>query len=301
MNSVFVFPGQGSQSVGMLTDLAYKYPIILKKYFEANEIIGYDIWDIVANGSKDKLDSTVNTQLAMLIADIAIFQAFKTLNTDIKIKAMAGHSLGEYAALCCAEAIDFEQVIKLVLARANLMSRQAQLESGAMAAIIGLDLQAVSNLCHQASQANNIVAPANINSTTQIVIAGHKNAVETAILLAEQNGAKLAKFIPVNAPCHCMLLQPIAQEFKLELLKVNWRMPVLPVIANVTAKEYNSVVNIIDLLSQQLYQPVQWLDIITNFSADIEYIYECGPANVLTGLNKRIRRDIKSISLLSIL
>lgn len=291
-----VFPGQGSQSVGMLADIATQFPEVKDTFVEASEALGYDLWNLVVQGPQEKLDQTAYTQPALLAASYAIWrilQAEKLQHSHVAM--LAGHSLGEYTALVSANALSFTDAIKLVAARGQYMQEAVAPGVGAMGAIIGLDELTVSTICQQAVQsANEILSPANFNSLGQIVVAGHKAAVERAIGLAKEQGAKLAMLIPVSVPSHCQLMQPAAERLAELLTTINIKTPELPVINNVDVKPYLNAEAIREGLVKQLYMPVRWVEIIQYaVKAGITQLIECGPGKVLTGLNKRIDKNLQ--------
>jgi [acyl-carrier-protein] S-malonyltransferase len=289
-----VFPGQGSQTVGMLAELAEQYPVIHTTFREASEFAGYDIWSLVQHGPVEKLNQTEFTQVAMLVADIALYHVFKAIY-DVKPIMLAGHSLGEYAALVAAGALSFADGVRLVQARGRLMQKHVPTGVGAMAAIVGLDDEAVKNICNIVSNDSYKVMPANYNAIGQVVIAGHTIAVEHAIKLAEAQAAKLAKIIPVSVPCHCDLLKSAAKDFQKILQDIQISEPEIIVISNVTAKPYSSSKEIRQLLAEQLYSAVRWVDTIKFFAnTGVTDIWELGPGKVLSGLIKRIEKNIQT-------
>lgn len=292
-----VFPGQGSQSVGMLADLAVPFPEVQDTFAEASAVLGYDLWQLVQNGPAEVLDQTMHTQPALLAASYAVWRILQS--RELMIPALlAGHSLGEYTALVCANALTFHDAIRVVAARGQFMQEAVPPGVGAMAALIGLDEAAVQTICREAVQsADELVAPANFNSIGQIVVAGHKAAVERAVALAKTHGAKLAMMIPVSVPSHCQLMRPAAQRLSELLSTVTIQLPRIPVINNVDVKEYTSVDAIREGLVKQLYYPVRWVETIQSFvQQGITEVIECGPGKILTGLNKRIDKVLKLIS-----
>lgn len=295
-NTAFVFPGQGSQSIGMLSELADSHALIKKNFSLVSDSIGYDLWQLVQEGPESRLNQTEHTQVAMLTADVSVFEVLKKMGLN-QAKMMAGHSLGEYAALVAAEAISLPDAARLVAKRGQLMQENIPLGQGAMAAIVGLTDEQVEALCLQASTAEEQVAPANYNAIGQVVIAGYTLAVDRAVSLAEQSGARMAKVIPVSVPCHCSLLQKAAEAFESYLAKANFKTPVLPVISNVDLSIYDSAEQIRTLLKEQLYRPVRWVETIQMMKEKgINTIIECGPGKVLSGLVKRIERSIPALS-----
>jgi len=291
----FVFPGQGSQAVGMLADLAERFPIVLQTFNQVSERLGYDIWQLVQQGPLEKLNQTQYTQVAMLAADVAVFRVIQEMSAAFPTY-MAGHSLGEYAALVCAEAISLEDAATLVAARGRLMQQAMPMGEGAMAAIVGLTEEQVADLCAKASTDDSQVSPANYNAIGQVVIAGHTQAVERAIILANEQQARLATRIPVSVPCHCSLLQDAAQAFEPFLQEAPFKQPKTAVISNVDLAVYETPVQIRSLLKEQLYKPVRWVETIQKMQMNqVDLIIECGPGKVLSGLIKRIDRALSSM------
>ncbi len=296
VKTAFVFPGQGSQSVGMLADFELQYPIVVDVFAEASEAVGYDLWQLVQHGPAERLNQTEYTQVAMLTADVAVYRLLEQQGIA-KPEFMAGHSLGEYPALVCAGALSLTDAARLVAHRGQVMQQAIPLGVGAMAAIIGFNEEQVNLLCLEASQANEVVTPANFNSTEQIVVAGHTPAVIRVIALAEDAGARLAKIIPVSVPCHCPLLSDAAESFAEYLAAVDFKKPMIKVISNVDVSIYQSAQEIREKLKAQLYSPVRWVETIQFFkNNDVELILESGPGKVLSGLIKRIDRSLNSIS-----
>lgn len=289
-----VFPGQGSQSVGMLNDISLQYNEVLETFSEASAVLGYDLWKLVQNGPAEELNKTEHTQPALLAASVAIWRIIQS-RKPVQPALLAGHSLGEYTALVCANSLIFADAVKLVAARGQYMQEAVGEKAGAMAALIGLDESTVNSICQQAIQsADEILSPANFNSIGQIVIAGHKAAVERAVILAKDQGAKLATLIPVSVPSHCQLMQPAAQRLAKLLESTTLQLPRIPVINNVDVKKYETIEAIRDGLIRQLYMPVQWVATIQYFMhAGITQIIECGPGKVLNGLIKRIDKNLQ--------
>ncbi|CAM4495917.1 MAG: Malonyl CoA-acyl carrier protein transacylase [Legionella sp.] len=297
VKTAFVFPGQGSQSVGMLTDFELQYPIIVDTFAEASEAVGYNLWQLVQQGPAERLNQTEYTQVAMLTADVAVFRLLEQENLATP-EFMAGHSLGEYPALVCAGALTLTEGARLVAHRGQVMQQAVPLGTGAMAAIIGFNDEQVKSLCQEASQGDELVTPANYNSPEQIVVAGHTAAVNRMIALAEEEGVRLAKIIPVSVPCHCPLLTDAAESFTAYLDAVNFKKPNIKVVSNVDLSIYESVQQIKDRLKEQLYSPVRWVETIQLFkNQGVELILECGPGKVLNGLIKRIDRSLNTISI----
>lgn len=296
-----VFPGQGSQHIGMLSDLSHQFPQVTALFDVVSDRLGYDLWRLTQEGPDSRLNQTEYTQAAMLTADVAIYRILEQVS-DIRPLIMAGHSLGEYAALVCAGAIDLVDAAELVAKRGRLMQETVPLGLGAMAAIVGLPDDKVQSLCEQASEGAEQVAAANYNAVGQVVIAGHTLAVERAMALAEAIGARMAKVIPVSVPCHCSLLTAAAERFEDCLNAVSMNTPAIPVISNVDLSVYESADQIRRLLKAQLYRPVRWVETIQMMKQrGIQYVIECGPGRVLTGLLKRIDPSLTGMSVNDIL
>lgn len=296
VKAAFVFPGQGSQSVGMLADFELQYPVVVKTFAEASEAVGYDLWKLVQQGPEDKLNQTEHTQVAMLTADVAVYRVLMQHGVAQPM-IMAGHSLGEYAALVCADALSLFDAACLVARRGQVMQSAVPLGLGAMAAIVGLTDEQVKSLCEQASQENEVVTPANYNAIGQVVVAGHTPAVTRIIGLAEDAGARLAKVIPVSVPCHCPLLSEAAESFAEYLAKIEFNTTKTDVVSNVDLSIYNSAQHIRKQLKEQLYSPVRWVETIQLFkNSGVELVLECGPGKVLNGLVKRIDRSLNTLS-----
>lgn len=292
MNYAIVFPGQGSQFVGMLADLAAIHPEIKDTFSAVSDHLQYDIWQMVQQGPENILNQTEHTQVAMLTADVALFRILQKKQV-LAPTMMAGHSLGEYAALVCADAISLVDAAKLVQTRGRLMQQAIPMGVGAMAAIVGLSDEQVREICLQSTDNNEQVTPANYNAIGQVVIAGHSAAVQRAIGLAETQQARIAKLIPVSVPCHCELLKPAAEQFAEALAQTTLHIPKGTVISNVDLSPYQSVDQIRTLLQQQLYSPVRWVETIQKMQqAGIATIIECGPGKVLSGLIKRIDKSL---------
>ena len=287
----FVFPGQGSQSVGMLTDLALKNSCVKATIDEASDVLHYNVWQLITEGPEEKLNQTEYTQPALLAADIACWRLWCATH-DERPAVLAGHSLGEFAAFVAAGTLSFSDGLTLVAKRGELMQSAVPTGTGAMAAIVGLDDEQVELLCEQAAQ-GQILSAANYNSIGQIVVAGHAAAVERAVALATAAGARLAKLIPVSVPSHCALMQPAADALKSYLAAIELQAPQIPVIQNVDASIHQDLNEIRSCLIEQLTQPVRWVATIQKMQADgITNIVECGPGKVLAGLIKRISREL---------
>lgn len=298
MNIAVVFPGQGSQSVGMLSGYTEDWPQIIDTFKEASEVLGYDLWDIVCNGPLEKLNQTEITQPAMLAADIAVMRVMAE-QCMLKPFVLAGHSLGEYAALVAAKSIEFTDAIKLVAERGRLMQNAVPEGEGAMAAILNLTDEQILQLCKRAGSETGLVVEAvNFNSPGQVVIAGHTAAVDLAIELAKEEGAKRALKLPVSVPSHSSLMKPAADQLAEILKTINIKTPQIQVIHNVDAKSHDEPDAIREALARQLYNPVRWVQTAEIIGSAVDdAIVECGPGKVLSGLSKRITPDIPTFSL----
>ncbi|RTR39835.1 [acyl-carrier-protein] S-malonyltransferase [Shewanella canadensis] len=290
-NFAFIFPGQGSQAIGMLADLASEHQIVVDTFSQASDVLGYDLWELVKQGPAETLNETDKTQPALLTASVAIWRAYEASGKAMPT-LLAGHSLGEYSALVCAGVIDFIDAVKLVELRGQLMQQAVPAGSGAMFAIIGLDNESIAKACEDAAQ-GEIVSPVNYNSPGQVVIAGSKAAVERAAALCKDNGAKMAVALPVSVPSHCELMRPAAEKLALALEAIEFKTPKVKVINNVDVASPETATEIKDALVRQLYCPVRWSDSVTAMSeTGITHLYEVGPGKVLTGLAKRINRSL---------
>ncbi len=288
-----VFPGQGSQSQGMLAELAAQHPEVSDTYTEASDTLGYDLWDLVQNGPAEKLNQTIVTQPAMLAAGVATWRLWQKLGGALPV-AMAGHSLGEYTALVCAGAIEFRDAVGLVQRRAEFMQKAVPAGEGAMAAILGLDDQAVRDVCRNAAD-SGVAEAANFNSPGQVVIAGHRGAIERAIELAKEAGARRAIMLAVSVPSHSTLMLPAGEALAESLQAAAFQAPSIPVINAVDATPYTDASDIRQRLTRQVSSPVHWVDTVQRLIADgATSIAECGPGRVLTGLIKRIDRSVGS-------
>lgn len=294
----FVFPGQGSQSVGMLQDLAEQYPQIRKTFDQASAALDYDLWEVTQSDPEQRLNQTEVTQPALLTASVAVFQLLMDSGMD-KPDLLAGHSLGEYSALVCAGVLSLSDAVKLVEARGQFMQQAVPQGSGAMYAIIGLADTEVVKACEQAaSEAGDVVSAVNFNSPGQVVIAGSKAAVELGAEKCKQAGAKRALPLSVSVPSHCALMKPAAEQLKTIIQAVEFSTPSIPVVNNVDVATENSAENIKEALIRQLYCPVRWTETIEFIAAKgIEEIYEVGPGKVLSGLIKRIDKDMLTDSI----
>lgn len=282
-----VFPGQGSQTVGMLAELAAENPTVEQTFREASTALGYDLWSLVQQGPAEELNKTWQTQPALLAASVAIFRVWQEKGGS-KPAMLAGHSLGEYSALVCAGVIDFAEAIKLVELRGKLMQEAVPEGTGAMQAIIGLDDAAIAKACEESAQ-GQVVSPVNFNSPGQVVIAGNKEAVERAGAACKAAGAKRALPLPVSVPSHCALMKPAADKLAEALEKLTFNTPELPVVNNVDVKCETSPEAIRSALVRQLYNPVRWTGCVEFMAQEgVTSLLEVGPGKVLTGLTKRI-------------
>lgn len=283
----FVFPGQGSQTVGMLADMAATWPVIEETFQEASAVLGYDLWALVQQGPAEELNKTWQTQPALLTASVALWRVWQQQGGKTPV-LMAGHSLGEYSALVCADVIAFADAVRLVELRGKFMQDAVPAGTGAMSAIIGLDDAAIAQACEAAAE-GQVVSPVNYNSPGQVVIAGHKEAVERAGAACKAAGAKRALPLPVSVPSHCALMKPAAEKLAAELSNITFNAPQIPVINNVDVACETTPEAIRDALVRQLYSPVQWTKSVEFMASQgIEHLYEVGPGKVLTGLTKRI-------------
>ncbi|AEF03524.1 MAG: [acyl-carrier-protein] S-malonyltransferase [Alteromonadaceae bacterium] len=291
-----VFPGQGSQSVGMLKELADSHPSVLDTFKEASDVLGYDLWDLVQNDTDGKLNETHITQPALLAASVATWRVLEA--QGIEVSYLAGHSLGEYSALVCGGAMSFADAIKLVEARGQYMQEAVPAGAGAMYAIIGLDDNTIANVCHQTAIATgDVVSPVNFNSPGQVVIAGEKVAAEQAAAACKEAGAKRALPLSVSVPSHCELMRPAADKLEDALATLNVHTPAINIINNVDVTIETDGASIKSALVRQLYCPVQWTRTVEYLAAaGVERIIEVGPGKVLTGLNKRINKSLESIA-----
>ncbi|MGC0781959.1 ACP S-malonyltransferase [Pantoea agglomerans] len=283
----FVFPGQGSQTVGMLTELAATYPLVEETFREASDALGYDLWQLVSQGPAEELNKTWQTQPALLAASVAIYRVWQQQGGE-QPALMAGHSLGEYSALVCAGVLNFADAVKLVELRGKLMQEAVPEGTGAMQAIIGLNDAAIRKACEESAQ-GQVVSPVNFNSPGQVVIAGNKEAVERAGAACKAAGAKRALPLPVSVPSHCALMKPAADKLAVALESITFNAPAVPVINNVDVKAETDAAAIRHALVRQLYSPVRWTESVEAMAAQgVTQLLEMGPGKVLTGLTKRI-------------
>ena len=292
----FVFPGQGSQHLGMLAELAEAHPIIQSTFAEASEVLGYDLWDLVQNGPEEDLNQTDKTQPALLTAGVALWRLWQEQG-GAKPAVMAGHSLGEYTALVCAGAISFADGVRLVKLRGEFMQAAVPAGTGAMAAILGLDDAAIEQACEAAAQ-GDVVSPVNYNCPGQIVIAGAKDAVARAMDACKEAGAKRAIPLAVSVPSHCALMKPAAEQMATVLSEIEIKLPEIQVVQNTTAAVPADVNELKENLLAQLYSPVLWTKGVEAMVAQgVETTVECGPGKVLAGLNKKIHRALAVVAI----
>lgn len=293
MSFAAVFPGQGSQSVGMLAAFLPEYLDIKHTFTEASEVLGYDIWHLIQSGPDELLNATERTQPALLAAGVALWRFWQS-QSGPKPAFMAGHSLGEYTALVCADALDFKAAIKLVEFRGRTMQQAVPLGAGAMAAILGLEDEAVRLACVEAAQ-DQVVQPANFNSPGQVVIAGEKPAVERAIAACNAKGAKRSVLLPISVPSHCALMKPAADQLVAKLAGLSLQSPQIPVIHNVDVAPHLEAAAIRQVLTAQLYSPVRWAETVQFIAGQgVSKLVEFGPGRVLCGLTKRINKSVEA-------
>lgn len=291
-----VFPGQGSQTVGMLAELAGDYPIVQETFKQASEVLGYDLWQLVQEGPAEELNKTWQTQPALLTASVAVYRVWQQKYPALKPEVMAGHSLGEYSALVCAGVLDFQDAVKLVELRGKLMQQAVPEGIGAMYAIIGLDNDAIINACKQAEQ-GEVVSAVNFNSPGQVVIAGAKAAVERAAALCKEAGAKRALPLAVSVPSHCALMKPAADQLSVSLESITLKEAGVFVLNNVDVKNEIEADAIRNALVRQLYSPVRWTETVEKMAQNgVEVLVEVGPGKVLNGLTKRIVDSLQAVS-----
>lgn len=293
----FVFPGQGSQATGMLDNLAQHYPEIKETFAHASEVLKKDLWALISNEFYvQELNQTQNTQPILLAASVAIWNIWCKQSTT-RPAWMAGHSLGEYSAMVCADSLKFEDAIKLVSLRGQLMQQAVPEGLGAMAAILGLEDDQVIALCHQVAD-NDVVSAVNFNAPGQVVIAGHSDAVKRAMDASKTAGAKRAVLLPVSVPSHCALMQSAAEKLAEALESISLSEPTVCLIHNVDAQSHPSPSSIRIALTEQLYKPVRWVDSIVSMTHQgVTKFVECGAGKVLVGLNKRIAKEAEHLSL----
>jgi [acyl-carrier-protein] S-malonyltransferase len=294
MKLALVFPGQGSQAVGMMQGFADTL-VVRETFEEASTALGQDLWKLVAEGPADDLNATVNTQPVMLTAAYAMYRAWQQAGAPAPV-VVAGHSLGEYTALVAAGVIAFAEAVPLVRFRAQAMQEAVPMGTGAMAAILGLDDDAVRAACAESSQ-GEVVEAVNFNAPSQVVIAGHKGAVERAAAAAKTRGAKRAVMLPVSAPFHSSLLKPAAERLRLRMQEIEFNSPQITVINNVDVAAVSDPAAIKDALSRQACNPVRWVETIRAFAAQgVTHVVECGPGKVLAGMTKRIEGGLQGFA-----
>lgn len=288
--TAFIFPGQGSQSVGMMSALADEYPQIVETFAQASEVLGYDLWDVCQNGPEARLNQTEVTQPAMLAAGVATWRAW-CAQSGPRPDFMAGHSLGEYSALVAAGTMQFKDAVSTVALRGRLMQAATPAGVGAMAAILGLDDEQVSAICQQVA-GDEVVSCANFNSPGQVVIAGHAAAVARACEACREAGARRALVLPVSVPSHCLLMKPAADALAGTIAALQFEAGGIPVLQNADVIIHEPLADIKDGLVRQMWQPVRWTESIRYLaSLGVCRFVECGPGKVLAGLNRRIERD----------
>lgn len=291
----FVFPGQGSQAVGMLSELADRYSVVRTTFEEASQILGYDLWQLVQEGPAETLNQTDKTQPAILTASVAIWRVWQELEGP-RPEVVAGHSLGEYSALVCAGAISFADAVRLVQLRGEFMQEAVPEGVGAMSAILALDDKKIEEACQLAAE-GEVVSPVNYNCPGQVVIAGNKAAVERAGAKCQELGAKKVVPLAVSVPSHCDLMRPAAERLAAELEKITIEEPRIPVVQNVDGQPQTNVDVIRENLLAQLYSPVRWVSCVQYMlDQGVDTTVECGPGKVLAGLNKKIQRSLKVLA-----
>jgi [acyl-carrier-protein] S-malonyltransferase len=289
----FVFPGQGSQSVGMLAELATEHAEVQKTFEEASQGAGIDLWNLVAQGPEDQLNRTENTQPALLAASVAVWRVWQKLGGTWPAQ-LSGHSLGEYSALVCADALSLHDAAALVAERGRLMQAAVPTGVGAMAAILGGDDAQIAQVCEEVAQ-GQVVSPANYNSPGQLVIAGNAEAVDRALARLAELGVKKAIKLAVSVPSHCALMRDAADQLGERMGSIAWKQPSIPVVQNAEARSYDTIEDIREALQRQLYLPVRWTGCVQALATGgATRIAECGPGKVLAGLIKRIDKSIEA-------
>ena len=293
----FVFPGQGSQKVGMLADIATIYPIVQETFAEASAALDYDMWQLTQQGAQEELNLTEKTQPLLLTASVALWRVWQQRD-GASPSLLAGHSLGEFSALVCAGAIDFADAVRLVRARGQFMQTAVPVGEGAMAAVLGVDDEQMVQICRSASANGGVVEAVNFNAPGQVVIAGTVAAVEKAIELCKAAGAKRALPLPVSAPFHTSLMRPAGDKLRAAMSDLQFKAPLIPVVHNVHAQPENDPQKIKDILFEQIFSPVKWVDCVQYLAAHgITTAVECGPGKVLGGLIKRIDKSVSCLSI----
>jgi [acyl-carrier-protein] S-malonyltransferase len=294
--TAFLFPGQGSQSIGMLAELATAHEAVEATFAEASAVLGYDLWKVCQDGPEERLNRTETTQPAMLAAGIATWRVWLELGGG-KPAWMAGHSLGEYSALVAAGVMRFSDAVAAVAERGRLMQAATPQGVGAMAAVLGLEDEQLQDICRQAAN-SDVVSCANFNAPGQVVIAGHAEAVQRACGLAREAGARRAIMLPVSVPSHCALMKPAAEGLARVLQGLQLRAPECRILHNADVSEHADAAAMRDVLARQLWQPVRWTDTIRALTErGVTRFLECGPGKVLAGLNRRISRAAETLAL----
>jgi len=289
----FVFPGQGSQSVGMLAELAAAHGDVKAAFDEASQGAGVDLWTMSQQGPEEQLNSTQNTQPALLAASVAVWRVWQKVG-GAQPAQMSGHSLGEYSALVCAGALSLHDAAALVAERGRLMQAAVPAGVGAMAAILGGDDAQIAAVCEEVAQ-GQVVAPANFNSPGQLVIAGHAEAVDRALARLAELGVKKAVKLAVSVPSHCALMRDASEKLDERMASIAWQLPAIPVVQNAVAKSFDTIADIRGALQQQLYMPVRWTECVQALVAGgATRIVEAGPGKVLAGLIKRIDKSVEA-------
>lgn len=292
----FVFPGQGSQAVGMLAELAGEHALIGETFAEAAEALGYDLWQLCQAGPEADLNRTDRTQPAILAASVALWRVWAA-SSSARPAFVAGHSLGEYSALVAAEVIGFADALRLVERRGQLMQQAVPAGEGGMAAILGLDNDRVIQLCAEVAQ-GDVVSAVNFNAPGQVVVAGQAAAVERAIEACKAAGAKRAIALPVSVPSHCALMKPAAEQLAKDFEGISWQSPTITLVQNVSARPAPDLDTLRAQLVEQLYSPVRWSESVEYLAANgVTDLVECGPGKVLSGLNKRCAKGVATHNL----
>lgn len=293
----FVFPGQGSQKVGMLAEIAGQYPSVRQTFAEASEALGYDVWALVQEGPQESLNLTEKTQPILLTSSVALWRVWQELG-GAQPALLAGHSLGEFSALVCAGSLAFADAVRLVRARGQFMQTAVPVGEGAMAAVLGLEDDQIVQICADASAQGGVVEAVNFNSPGQVVIAGTVAAVDRAVELCKAAGSKRAMPLPVSAPFHTSLMRPAGDRLREAMVDLEIKAPSIPVVHNVHAQTESDPQRIKALLVEQIYSPVKWVGCVQYMVAHgITTTVECGPGRVLSGLNKRIEKSLNGLGI----
>lgn len=300
MNSnqlAFVFPGQGSQKVGMLADIAEAFPIVKQTFAEASDALGYDMWALIQQGPQEELNLTEKTQPILLTSSVALWRVWQE-KSGVRPSLLAGHSLGEFSALVCAGTITFADAVRLVRARGQFMQTAVPVGEGAMAAVLGLEDEQLLQICSDASKDGGVVEAVNFNAPGQVVIAGTVAAVERAIELCKAAGSKRALPLPVSAPFHTSLMRPAGDKLKAAMAELSFAAPAIPVVHNVNAQPESDPDKIKAILFEQIFSPVRWVQCVEYLAGQgITSAVECGPGKVLGGLIKRIDKRINCLGI----